>query len=123
MTILLGKTLVTVERHTGDFVLGEWVRSLESTFDIELSIQPISGREQQRLPEGYRTRRVVKAYGQPAPVEKLRTTSLASEAPNDIVIYKGDRFDVISVEDWDIGPVQTRHIRYQLAEIGADGNI
>ncbi len=123
MAILLGQELVTVERYLGSFVLGEWTPVLDATFDVFLSVQPISGREQERLPEAYRTRRTVKAYGQPAPSPRLRTTSEALAAPNDIVVYKGDRFDVIAVEDWDIGHAATRHVRYQLAEIGADGNI
>lgn len=122
MAILLGATTVTVERYTGSVVAHEWTPVLESSFSAQLSVQPINGRERQDLPEGYRTRRIVKAFGQPSP--KLRTTDLAAGASNDIVIYKGDRFDVISVEDWDIGPPNpTRHIKYLLAEIGADGNI
>jgi hypothetical protein len=55
MAILLGGELVTVERYTGTYVAGEWTPVLDSSFDVELSVQPISGREQERLPEAYRT--------------------------------------------------------------------
>lgn len=123
MAILLGEETVTVERYTGAFVLGEWTPVLDSTFDVKLSVQPISGTTQQRLAEGYRTEATHKGYGQPAPSPRLRTTSEALGTSNDIVIYKSNRLDVIAVEDWDVGHAATSHVRYQLAELGADGNV
>jgi len=122
MAILLGATTMTVERRSGGYVDGVWTPAVTETFDIRASWQPINGRERQNLPEGYRTRQTSKLYTQPADVLRGARPGPGGY-PEDIVIYKGRRFEVISVEDWRDHNANTRHNKYLLAEIGSDGEI
>lgn len=123
MAILLGATPMTVERTVGAYVDGIWVRDAGSTetFTILASMQPINGRERLDLPEAYRTRQTSKLYTQPGTV--LRGTQPTLDEPEDVVIYKGRRYEVVSVEDWRDHAASTRHNKYMLAEIGLDGEI
>ena len=53
---LLGALGLSVTRTDGSYVDGVWTPGVASTFAIEGSIQPMSGRELLLLPEGQRSR-------------------------------------------------------------------
>ncbi len=69
-------------------------------FTIMASIQPMSAREQQLLPEGQRVENTKKIYT----LTELRTARQADGTEPDHVIYNGHTYEVRSVEDWvDLG--------------------
>lgn len=62
----------------------------------EASVQPMTGRERQLLPENIRDREVVKIY---TPCE-LRGVDMDNKIRADRVIYKNREYVVQTVEDW-----------------------
>lgn len=66
----------------------------ESIIQTVGSIQPISGRDLQKLPEMYRAVNVMTFW--------LKGTIVASEPGkySDILVFKGRRFQVLSIYDW-----------------------
>lgn len=116
---LLGPTTVTVERPGPQTVVaGEVIDGAPTTFTIRASVQPIGGREREDLPEGYRTRGRYKMYQKRGPV--LQTTNLETNQREDIAVYKGRRFEVVSWLDWSDHKAPTKHQKYLLAELGID---
>jgi hypothetical protein len=67
-----------------------------STFDVVASVQPVNGRELQRLPEGLRTSEVRKLYT----ATQLKTQGAAQDP--DLIQIDGDSWEVQTVERWDI---------------------
>jgi len=91
---------LTVRRKaTGTFVKGRYVpSSTETVLTIAgCSLQPMGAKELELLPEGFRTKQVVKVYTP----EELRTADAEAGHEADRVEYKGETFEVHSVEDWD----------------------
>lgn len=117
---ILGKTTFTVERAAaGSRVNGRWVDGAASTLTLRGSWQPMSSREREQLPEGYRTKHVAKLYtdcDQPL----LTCVDLATATRQDVILRDGRRYEVIAVADWSDHAAPTRHRAYTLAEIGAD---
>lgn len=71
-----------------------------STFSLTASIQPLSGRDVQRLPEGLRDRRGHSIWH----TTELRPADAAAGTPGDRFTYDGRTFEVISSERWaDLG--------------------
>lgn len=66
-----------------------------STFSITASVQPVSGREIDRLPEGLRAREVLALYTDTA----LQTRNSTAGAP-DVVSIDGSAWEVQTVENW-----------------------
>lgn len=75
---------------------GRAVDGRESVVTVEACVQPLSGRELLRLPEGLRTRETVAVY---SPVE-LRTANASTGALADQVHHAGGVFEVELVEAW-----------------------
>lgn len=117
---LLGAQTHTLERYDAPSnVDGVWVRGSSTTTTFTGSLQPLTGRELERLPEGLRTRASSTLIT--APDVQLRTVDLANQRQADVVISaSGRRFEVIRVEDWTAHAAATAHWRYVLAELGAD---
>ena len=116
---MLGATTVTVERPGADtYLAGELTPGASTSFSVVASVQPLSGVERQDLPEGYRTRGRFKMYVQGA--TQLQTTNLTTQQREDVVTYKGRRFEVVSWLDWSEHDAATAHHKYLLAELGVD---
>lgn len=114
---LLGKETVTVRRQTAvTYVEGEPVYGAETEFSAVVSIQPISGKERDDLPEGYRTRNNAKLYTR----DDLHVLDVATGIPGDIVEYEGSDWEVLSDKNFMAHKVSTRHRKYMISEIGAD---
>lgn len=126
MALLLGSSLMIVERYTVAYVAGELTRTLVERFRIRASRQDVNGRERQDLPELYRTRRTQWLGVQPQ-VRLYNTkveTASQTPQPSDIVIDdQGRRHEVITAQDWRRHNAPTRHGAYFIAEIGEDGSI
>jgi hypothetical protein len=93
----LGGGPVTITRPGAPTLdAGRVVEGRSTVVTTQASVQPVSGRELLRLPEGLRTRELVAVY---SPVE-LRTANATSGALADQVAYGGATYEVQLVEDW-----------------------
>lgn len=88
------KYTVTRANGAGAYVNGLWVPGGTTTFDIVASIQPISGREKQQLPEGFHTKEIRVVYTTTA----LQTQN--GDALPDTVSIDGESWSVIRFERW-----------------------
>ncbi|WP_223643946.1 hypothetical protein [Corallococcus sp. EGB] len=76
---------------------GVMVAAPEASFSILASVQPLSGRERQLLPEGQRSEErllVVTAT-------ELRAADVSASREGDVLVYRGESFEVEAVERWD----------------------
>jgi hypothetical protein len=83
---------VTRADGPGSHVDGVFVPGSTSTVTIRASVQPVSGRELERLPEGLRTRELLSLF---------TLDALLVEAPDvrpDIVTIRGETWQVQNVE-------------------------
>lgn len=105
--LILNGPAFSVQRPTAvDFVDGKPVTAGVSSFDAQGSIQPLSGRELNILPEGDRIKEQVWVY---------TATALLL---NDIVTYRGARYQTQTVERW-TGYVRCRAVRIDVGEHAA----
>lgn len=65
-----------------------------STLSVRACVQPVTGRDLQRLPEGLRTQEILAVYS----MTELYTQG-TSQAP-DLISIDGDSYEVQSVERW-----------------------
>ena len=92
-------TIVTVERTTGSgFVNGLYVKGVASTFKTLCSPQQPTPQDLQTLAEGDRDKDIFKFITK----KPVRTASDRDKVDADVVIFKGSRFKIISVQDWDL---------------------
>ncbi|MBN8472333.1 hypothetical protein JYJ95_38010 [Corallococcus exiguus] len=76
---------------------GVAVEAAGESFSILASVQPLSGRERQLLPEGQRSEErllVVTAT-------ELRVADVSARREGDVLVYRGEDFEVEAVERWD----------------------
>lgn len=74
---------------------GVYVPGSTSTFSIRAAVQPVSGRDLLRLPEGLRTSELIAIWTATA----LQTAS-PQGAPADRIAYNGTNYEVQQVEYW-----------------------
>lgn len=118
MTVeLLGSATYTVTRYAQSSwsAGGEHQRGASSTFPIVASIQPITGRELQALPEGQRNVGNLKCY-----TETRLLTGEDQKVP-DRLEYKGTQYEVQAVEDFKDHVTGLPHYYVRLVEVGRDG--
>jgi hypothetical protein len=87
-----GTYSVTRAANAGTYVDGVFVPGSTSTLSIAASVQPVSGRELQRLPEGLRTRELLSLF---------TVDALLVEAPGvrpDIITIRSETWQVERVE-------------------------
>ena len=90
--------ILTVERTTGSaFVDGLYVKGATSTFKTIGSPQQPTSQDLQTLPEGDRDKDIFKFITK----KPVRTVSDRDELAADVIIFKGQRFKIIMVQDWD----------------------
>lgn len=78
----------------GSYVDGFYVDGGVSSFNIDASIQPVTGRETLAVPEGYRAEETRVVY---------TTTELRALTPTsigDVITYKSEPWEVIKSEQW-----------------------
>ncbi len=68
-----------------------------ATSSVLMSVQPLSGKEAQKLPEGEWARDWRIAYGTYA----LRPADTVSGKLADVVVVEGDAFEVVACEPWE----------------------
>lgn len=106
MSISLGRSLIasmngknyTLKRkNAGSYVAGKWVDgTLIPSLVAFASIQPMTGKEMVRIPEGDRNRERKVAYS----ADLLKVAEPTSGTKADIVTVDGQDFEVESVEPW-----------------------
>jgi hypothetical protein len=90
---------VTVTRYAAPVVTKGRRQDLvvDSTFEIVASIQPLSGKDLQQLPEGMRTERTKKIYTQ----TELFTAEVSASTVPDRLSYDGVDYLVSRSFDWE----------------------
>lgn len=105
---------VQVEQpNTGAYVNGTWTPdAAPQAVTIRMSVQPATDKDLQILPEGERTRRVLKGYT----VTPLDTAEEPEVKRGDVILYDNTRFEVHHVERW-IGDLS----HYKVLMVETDG--
>ncbi|MCK5444380.1 MAG: hypothetical protein KAI73_02080 [Rhodospirillaceae bacterium] len=117
MGTILGRTSVQIQRQSGAYDAGGiWQPDLPAPFNIRAGVQPLTGLELQRLPTGQRQVARYKVYTNTA----LQTVELNPGQRPDLLTYKGQTLEVVSVEDWQDHQASTKHYKFLLVLQGAD---
>lgn len=94
----VSKYTVTRPDTAGSWVKGRWVESAtESTFTISASVQRLTPKETELLPEAFRTRSAYRVYTK----TELLTVDPTTSKNSDSIEIRGDVYDVLDVEYWD----------------------
>lgn len=86
----------SITGKAGGYVDGVYQPGTVTTFSAVMSVQPAGGKELLKLPEGQRTKTVMKGYTETA----LYTADQAASKKADVVTYEGALFEVQKVEPW-----------------------
>lgn len=109
-----GRTLTVKRKAAGSYdVRGQYVAGAETTLDIVASIQPVSARERELLPEGTRLREMFKLYT----TTQLLPPRGAPPIGGDIVTINGEDFLVTSCQDYVTHASPSNTIRYYKAQV------
>jgi hypothetical protein len=99
ITALATGTYVVTRPGPGAWATGLFVEDAPSTFSIVASVQPTSGKDLARLPEGERSAARITLFT----VTELRTASIAGKTLSDRVAYRGETYEVEHVDAWESG--------------------
>ena len=98
MSLIPRKTL-TVERTTGSgYINGQWNPGTTSSFTIKASVQPITGRDLEALPQG--RRESGESYSLFTSLDTILFCINNNENPDIVTIY-GQKFEVYSISRWE----------------------
>ena len=118
--MIIGGQTYTVERFAYTNVKGRSVKSLDSSFGVFGSLQPLTGRQRHDLPEGVRARGKMAFYvplGQP----ELVNVDLSAPRFSDILVDdRSQRWEVMDTKYWPKHSSFVDHIEYLLKLEGAD---
>ena len=90
---------VEIERTLGEGFYNKDGRFIPGDFvvrNINASIQPLSGRQIQLLPEGRRSEDSIVIYS----TEELFTAQSSANKKGDVVIFRGKRYEVFNTKAW-----------------------
>ena len=90
MSTLFPRT-IQAEHRAGSYVRGDWVVSTTENFTFVGSVQPLTGKETEFLPETRRDTGLVKVYSN----TPLAVSLEGSNTAGDVVIWAGKRWEVI----------------------------
>lgn len=89
-------TVQRVRHEAGTYNKGRWSEGAETITTITASVQPVTGKELELLPETFRARGTVKIY---STTELFQGSRELGQSP-DSIIWNGKRYEVDTVEDW-----------------------
>ena len=93
-----------------------------STFTKKCSVQPLTSKELQVLPEGMRSSRILKVYTSRSSANKIRTVDRDGATIPDYITYQGKSFQIYSTEDWNESlSGKTPHFKFYISETSANG--
>lgn len=104
--------VIVVLRRTGSRVNGRWVSTPETRVNVTGSVQPVSGKDTQFLPEGRRDVGVVKVYCN----SPLNVSVEGSADSGDIVIWHGKKWEVFQELAFANGLIN--HYKYLAGYVG-----
>lgn len=84
------------ETKRGSYVLGVWQGGQTSQIEILATVEPLDGNEIMLMPEGERTKEMIRIYSQ----QELFTADEQRSRKADIVCYEGRLFEVHKVKRW-----------------------
>lgn len=96
--MILGSQPVTRQRFAAGAVsaAGRWTEGATTSTTILASVQPATGRQLQRLPEGLRERVELMAFTE----TELRTADQATGLSADRIVVDGETYQVAHVRHW-----------------------
>ena len=103
--------IIAIIRRTGSRVGGRWT-NVDTHVNITGSVQPVSGKDTQFLPENRRDAGVVKVYCN----EKLNVSTQGGDSSGDIVIWRGKKWEVFQELDFANGLIN--HYKYLAGYVG-----
>lgn len=119
MTLLGARKHTILRQAPGTYDAdGIWRDGIATTFQVRASMQPMSGRDLERLPEGYRQRGAARLFAPIAP--PLEPADVAGARCDRLVDAQGREWDVVTVLDWAAHAAPTRHREYLLSLRGED---
>jgi len=90
-------TFTRKRRAGGSYVDGRWVDgAAEPDVDLVASVQPVSGRDLLRLPEGLRTRDTIAVITN----GELRTANETAGLQADRLVVGGEEWEIVALDDW-----------------------
>lgn len=121
--MILGRSTYTVTRRSAGsydgvgISDGHWSDGAETTFDVELSIQPLRPDEQAVLAEGMSSSEAFKAYGNGIDLHTVQTAGLQR---CDLVTVEGRKYAVNAVSGFAYHKLNHRKYVLTRFEIGAN---
>lgn len=103
---------IQVERHPGSYSRGRWVPGSSQLVAIVGSVQPVTGKDTEFLPENRRDTGLVKVYSN----EPLEVSHEGGTSRGDVVIWAGKRWEVVQELVYANGLID--HYKYLAAYIG-----
>lgn len=91
-----GTYSVTRSSAAGTYTAGRLVAPATSVISVDACVQPIDGRDLQKLPEGERVREPKTIYS----VDELKTRGSNGGNAADVITIDGDLYEVIKVQRW-----------------------
>lgn len=88
--------VITVERVTGNYVDGLYVKGVPTTFKTLASMQQPTPSQMQSLEEGQRDRNIFSFISK----KPIFTVKDREGLPADVLIHKGVRYEAIDSGDW-----------------------
>ena len=87
----------------GSHVNGRWVPGAAITYDLAGSVQQPDSETISALPEGQRGRQTIVIWttGIDATGAQIRPETTRDGEENNVVIYQGERFNVVKVDNWE----------------------
>lgn len=95
-----------------------WIDGVSTTFNVDLSIQPVNQRERQLLPEAVRDTQIIKMYHETA----LQITNDRTNKKGDKFTYNNNVYQVISSSDWNTGDYDIKYYKSFAVMIDKDGS-
>lgn len=119
ITSLMTETITVKRRAAGAWTSGVFVPGAETEIQMVASVQPLRANEILQLPEHRRTREAMKVFTH----ERLHTTDEKAQTPGDVVLHDGKRFEVHSVENWQIGTALPHYKSVLVKQDGEGGGV
>jgi len=116
--LILGSEPVTLRRTAAGSrgADGRFVPGAATDTTLQASVQPMSGRDIERLPEGLRSRASLKLFAE----TELRLAEASGVYPCDRIVYDGEVYEVGAAQKWGAtSPIP--HYEAVLLRIGETG--
>ena len=94
------ETISMFSKSGGQYIDGRFVEGTEVETSIVASVQRLSMRERQLLPEGFRASETLKIYTEIENIDLIQNDQIPIEEAAEFE-YKGKRYSMLASEEWD----------------------